>query len=54
MVKIVKILKALNLKEFGFKGIKSEADSLRKNMVQKDMELIKTFNMQKNILWERG
>src|SRR5574344_589985 len=41
---------ALNLKEFSFKGIKSEADSLLKKYGSKDMELIKLLLMQKYLM----
>ena len=41
---------ALNLKEFSFKGIKSEADSLLEKYGSKDMELIKLLLMQKYLM----
>ena len=40
----------LNLKEFSFKGIKSEADSLLEKYGSKDMELIKLLLMQKYLM----
>ena len=40
----------LNLKEFSFKGIKSEADSLFEKYGSKDMELIKLLLMQKYLM----
>ena len=44
------IKEALNLKEFSFKGIKSEADSLLEKYGSKDMELIKLLLMQKYLM----
>ena len=44
------IKEALNLKEFSFKGIKSDADSLLEKYGSKDMELIKLLLMQKYLL----
>ena len=44
------IKEALNLKEFSFKGIKSEADSLFEKYGSKDMELIKLLLMQKYLM----
>ena len=41
---------ALNLKEFSFKGLKSEADSLFEKYGSKDMELIKLLLMQKYLM----
>ena len=41
---------ALNLKEFSFKGIKSDADSLLEKYGSKDMELIKLLLMQKYLM----
>ena len=41
---------AINLKEFSFKGIKSEADSLLEKYGSKDMELIKLLLMQKYLM----
>ena len=40
------IKEALNLKEFSFKGIKSDADSLLEKYGSKDIELIKLLLMQ--------
>ncbi|MEM5557931.1 DUF4885 family protein [Aliarcobacter cryaerophilus] len=44
------IKEALDLKEFSFKGIKSEADSLLEKYGSKDMELIKLLLMQKYLM----
>ncbi len=44
------IKEALNLKDFSFKGIKSEADSLLEKYGSKDMELIKLLLMQKYLM----
>ncbi len=44
------IKEALNLKEFSFKGIKSDADSLLEKYGSKDIELIKLLLMQKYLM----
>ena len=44
------IKEALNLKEFSFKEIKSDADSLLEKYGSKDMELIKLLLMQKYLM----